>query len=402
MVELLLPAGNLKKLKTAYYFGADAAYVGMKALSLRAFADNFGEDDMKTACSLAKTQGKKLYVTMNIYAKNSDLAAAEDSFKFIESAGADGVIVSDCGLLALAKKVAPSLEVHVSTQANVSNKYAVRFFAEQGASRVVLARELSVSEIKEIKDYNPDVELEAFVHGAMCVSMSGRCLLSDYFIGRSGNRGECAQPCRWRYRLSDDDGYTKCDAFLEQDDKASYIMSSKDLNLLNRLPELIDAGVSSFKVEGRMKSEFYVATVARAYRAALDDIAACGRINDADELQCELDRIAHRPYTEAFFDGNATDTVAYGGERIEDKCDFIAVVQSSVEGRAQVEMRNRFYEGDVLQVLSPAKPIREFEVKNILTADGTPVADAKLVQHLYTFDDTIGLRTGDILRREKL
>ena len=270
--ELLAPAGSFAKLKTALHFGADAAYVGGKQFSLRTFADNFTMDELKSAVDLTHKMGKKLYVTANIFARNADFALLEDYFKALESLGADAAIISDPGVVYLAKKAAPNLQIHLSTQANTTNKYAVKFWAEQGVSRVILARELSIKEIAEIHEFNPDTELEAFVHGAMCISYSGRCLLSDYLDGRSSNRGACVQSCRWRYEVRALNATNEKTEWLpiEQDDKGTFIFNSKDLNMLTHLQEMEGAGVRSFKIEGRMKSGYYLATVINAYRRMMD------------------------------------------------------------------------------------------------------------------------------------
>lgn len=402
MTELLLPAGNLKKLKTALYFGADAVYVGGKNFSLRAFADNFSLDELKEGIEYAHSLGKKVYVTANIFAKNSDLEEAGGYFEFLQQARADAVLISDVGLLSLCKEKAPSLTVHLSTQANTTNLLAVRFWQGLGVKRVVLARELSLDEIRAIHEAVPDMELEAFVHGAMCVSYSGRCLLSSYFTERNSNRGECVQPCRWNYRLTEKRKDVSVD--VEEDGRGTYFMNSCDLRLLSRLPDLIDAGITSFKVEGRMKSEFYVATVATAYRRALDEIAKFGKIIHKDEYDALLENISHRTYTEAYLDGANTSTVSLDSECIKEKYKFIASVigaEPALNGnyRITVEMRNRFRSGDTVTVLSPSDLNNATFVIGEIThsEDGTLTDDAKLVQHTYDFLCPLKLCVGDIL-----
>lgn len=274
MVELLAPAGDFEKLKTALYFGADAVYLGGKDFSLRAFADNFTAEEMARAVAYAHALGKKVYVTANIFARNADFAPLGDMFAFLQEIGADAALVTDAGALALAKQRAPRLPLHLSTQANTTNKYAAKFWQEQGVSRVVLARELSLAEIAEIHAFCPGLELEAFVHGAMCISYSGRCLLSNYLDGRDSNRGACVQACRWRYEVRPEGGKAPLPA--EEDARGTYVFNSKDLNMLPYLEELAAAGVCSFKIEGRMKSRYYLATVVGAYRRALDG-APCRR-----------------------------------------------------------------------------------------------------------------------------
>lgn len=398
--ELLAPAGNFSKLKTAFYFGADAAYLGGKDFSLRAFSDNFDADELKKAVDFAHTFRKKIYVTANIFARNGDFAYLADYFRFLAEIGADAAIVSDLGAMSVLKKSAPSLALHVSTQANTLNKYAVKFYAEElGAERVILARELSLKEIAEIREFNPDVELEAFVHGAMCISYSGRCLLSDYLDGRSSNRGACVQACRWKYEiraLNPTNGET---VFLplEEDERGAYILNGKDLNMLSALGELEKAGVNSFKIEGRMKSEYYLATVVNAYRRAMDgaDTAFCER---------ELCATAHRNFTKAYAYGKdgAKKTEEYAAGQIKGEYDYAANVMSCENGVLRAEMRNRFKSGDKLNVLSPgAFHGKDFTVGEMFSeTDGEKTTDAKRVQGVYSFACEYPLRAGDILRKK--
>lgn len=397
MLELLMPAGNLKKLRTALRFGADAVYVGGKSLSLRAFANNFSREELAEGINYAHSLGKKVYVTANIFARNSDLEEAASFFEFLEQAGADAVLISDVGLLYLCKEKAPNLTIHLSTQANTTNVLAVKFWRYLGVKRVVLSRELGLEDMREIHAAVPDMELEAFVHGAMCVSYSGRCLLSSYFSERSSNRGECVQPCRWQYRLTEVERDVAVD--VEQDKRGTYFMNSCDLRLLSRLPELIDAGVISFKVEGRMKSEYYVATVATAYRRAIDEYLRYGQIVNAEKYNELLETVSHRAYTEAYLDGENTHTVSLEKERTEEKYRFTATVLSYENGQATVEMRNRFRSGDTLTVLSPNDTNGEqFKMGEIThLPDCVVTDDAKLVQHTYSFACPIPLTEGDLL-----
>ena len=391
--ELLAPAGNLKKLKCALHFGADAVYAGGKALSLRAFADNFTENELAEGIAYAHARGKKVYVTVNIFARNGDLPALEAAFCSLERMGADAVLVSDLGALALCRRVAPALAVHISTQANVTNAEAARAYAALGASRVVLARELSLAEIAEIHAACPQLELEAFVHGAMCISYSGRCYLSDYLDGRPANRGACVQACRRAYRIQSkgQDGW--CD--VEGDARGTYVMNSKDLNLSAHLSDLASAGVVSFKIEGRMKSEYYLATVVNAYRRILDGA-------DPALLAPELDAVDHRAYTTAYAFGENHDTVLRDGSQAAGTCEFVAVVVSQNDGRVCVEMRNRFYEGETLEVLSPgAAFLTRLPVRELRDGDGEPCTDAKRVQEHYSFACEVALEAGDILRRRR-
>jgi putative protease len=269
-IELLSPAGDMNKLKTAFYYGADAVYIGGKAFSLRALAGNFSDEEILEAVEYAHKLNKKVYVTVNILARNYDIDKAVEYLKFLESANIDGAIISDVGLISLAREIAPNLAINVSTQANTLNYKAVEFWRDYGVKRVILARELSLKEIKEIKKRVPDIEIETFIHGAMCISYSGRCLLSDYRTGRSSNRGACVQACRWNFEIREK-GSNGAYMEMEEDERGTYILNSKDLNLIDYIAELDDAGVISFKVEGRMKSEYYLATVINAYRRAIDE-----------------------------------------------------------------------------------------------------------------------------------
>lgn len=391
--ELLAPAGSLEKLKVAFLYGADAVYVGGKNFSLRQYADNFTAEELAEGIDYAHERQKKVYVAVNIFAKNADFPEAEKYFKFLERIGADAVLITDPGLIALCKKTAPGLEIHLSTQANTLNKYAVRFWAEQGVKRVVLARELGYEEIKEIAEYNPDVEIECFVHGAMCVSYSGRCLLSNYLSERNANRGECVQACRWRYELT---AYGRDGDKLEltEDERGAYILNSRDLNLLKELNKLSEAGVKSFKIEGRMKTVYYLATVVNAYRRAMDG-------GDINVSEAELTKINHRAYTKAYFYGENDKTLNYDEGQEQGEYEFAAWVIGYDDGTALVEMRNRFAIGDELEVLSPGDSfLKKFVVGNMTDEDNVPVTDAKLVQQRLKIAVPFRLYAGDILRKK--
>ena len=394
--ELLAPAGSYAKFLTALHFGADAVYLGGKQFSLRTFADNFTQEELASAVALAHEKGKKVYVTANVYARNAETDGLKTYFQALEQLGVDAVIVSDPGVVYIAKTYAPSLCVHLSTQANTTNKYAVKFWKEQGVSRVILARELSIQEIREIHEFVPDIELEAFVHGAMCISYSGRCLLSDYLDGRSSNRGACVQACRWKYEIRALNTKNGVSDWLpiEQDDKGAYILNSKDLNLLARLQDLQDAGVCSFKIEGRMKSGYYLATVINAYRRAMNGASI-------DDMQTELCSVSHRDYTSAYADGNNAETVNYQDSISKGEHTYIADVVGYEDGYAMVEMRNRFKTGDVLEILSPTEQFRKcFQVQEIYRMDGECTNDAKLVQETYKIACPYAVGKGDYLRRK--
>ena len=308
----------------------------------------------------------------------------------------DAAIISDPGVVYLAKKVAPKLQIHLSTQANTTNKYAVKFWAEQGVSRVILARELSIKEISEIRDFVPETELEAFVHGAMCISYSGRCLLSDYLDGRSSNRGACVQSCRWRYEMRALNATNGQSEWLpiEEDDKGTYILNSKDLNMSAHLQDLEKAGVCSFKIEGRMKSGYYLATVINAYRRLMDG-------GDFALTDAELCNVAHREYTQAYAFGNNAETVNYNDSQSRGDYVYIADVKGSENGFVLAEMRNRFKQGDVLEVLSPDENFgKSFVAEEIYDSKGERTEDGKLVQEIYRIRCPYEVKQGDYLRRK--
>ena len=395
--ELLAPAGNRQKLAVAFAYGADAAYVSDKRFGLRAFADNFTDEQLAEAVAFAHSLGKKVYVTVNIYADDDDLPAVPEYARFLEKAGADGAIVSDMGVFALMREHAPALELHVSTQANVTNSAAAKLWAGLGAKRIVLARETTLTGIRKIRDALPDdVELEAFVHGAMCIAYSGRCLLSSYFTDRAGNKGGCVQCCRWEYGITElSRGETLP---IAEDARGTYLLSSKDLRMIDRLPELLDAGVTSLKIEGRVKSEYYVAGVVNAYRRALD-AAVDGRPFD-DELLAETEKISHRGYTTGFYFGEK------GGRSGESRPTathaFIALVTANAaDGYAEVEMRNRFAVGDVLEVLSAGPAFgAQIKVTEIIDGRGEPVSVADKVQAKLKIRTDVPLRAYDMLRKK--
>ena len=304
MIELLAPAGDLNKLKTALHFGADAVYCGGNIFSLRANAKNFTEDELIEAVKYTHERNKKIYVAANIFAFNNDFDALGKYFQFLQKIGVDAVLVSDPGVLCCLKENAPKMEIHLSTQANTTNKYAAKFWVEQGVKRIVLARETSIEDIKEIRSFLPEsVELEAFVHGAMCISYSGRCLLSNALTGRSSNRGDCVQACRWEYEIVEKNRKGK-PLTIGEEERGTYILNSKDLNMIEHIDKLAQAGVYSFKVEGRMKSVYYVASVINAYRKAFEIYK--NNPNDYKPSQMLIDELyknSHRDYTTGFFFG---------------------------------------------------------------------------------------------------
>lgn len=400
-IELLSPAGDMSKLKTALYFGADAVYIGGKNFSLRALAGNFTDEEIVEAVTFAHSLGKKVYVTVNIFGRNDDITVAEKYFKFLERAGVDGAIVSDTGLIYLARTVAPNLPINLSTQANTLNYKTVEFWQKQGLKRVILARELSLDEIKGISEKVPEMEIETFIHGAMCIAYSGRCLLSDYRTGRSSNRGECVQACRWNYEIREKD--SEC-GFMEmqEDERGTYIMNSKDLNLLDYIDHLVDAGVCSFKIEGRMKSEYYLATVVNAYRRAIDAFYNEGaKYKDNPLYQEELKKTAHREFTTAYISGYNDRTVNYDDSQSKGTHKFIATVLEGNENRdyALIEMRNRFKVGDELEVLSPTDSFNKIiKVVKMQDEKDKDIDDAKIVQQKIKIYTDTPLYSGDVLR----
>ena len=399
-VELLAPAGNFSKLKTAIYYGADAVYIGGKNFSLRALSDNFTDDEIADAVIYAHARNVKIYVTVNIFARNNDFEKAAAYFRFLYNAGVDAVLITDIGLIDLCKEVAPGLSIHLSTQANTLNKYSVKAWQNYGLKRVVLARELSLGEVGEIHSFVPGMELETFVHGAMCISYSGRCLLSNYLNGRDANRGECVQACRWSYELRE---RNKGGEYypIEEDGRGTYILNSKDLNMINHIDELIAAGVVSLKIEGRMKSEYYLATVVNAYRRAIDEYYKIGdKYKKNTMFYDELTKTNHRAFTTAFNLGENPDTINLQDSQSAGSKQFAAIVTDCVDDVVTVEMRNRFRRGDVLEILSPSENFNKtFTVGKMIDENGDIVEDAKMVQQKLKLEIGLNLSAGDILRK---
>lgn len=399
MLELLAPAGNMDKLKTALAFGADACYLAGKKFGLRAFSGNFDLDELRDAVNYAHNLNKKIYVTINIVAHNNDFEGLKEYLEYLQEISVDGLIISDIGIMEMSKKYAPKLDIHVSTQANVTNKYAAKFYADLGVKRLVLARELSLEEIKEIREYIPkDVELECFVHGAMCISYSGRCLLSNYLTGRDSNRGACVQACRFEYSLCEKSRNGEYYDIAE-DERGTYILNSKDLCMIEYLADLIHAGVTSFKIEGRMKSVYYVATVANAYRRALDDLLLGKKFNV--QLREELEKTSHRRYTTGFYYHSNDKEYTETSMPIQTH-EFMAVVKSDMcDGVVEIEQRNRFKVGEVLEVLSTTDTFNELiEVIELKDEDGNDVIDANKVQQKLYLKTRLNLKSGDILRKK--
>lgn len=359
-VELLAPAGDLEKFKTAIQYGADAVYLAGDKLGLRTASKNFSLDDIKEATKIAHDLDKKVYLTLNVISHNKDLEGVDEYIQSLDEAGVDAFIVSDPGIFQKVKTLAPSKEIHISTQANITNTATVEFWKSLGADRVILARELSLEEIKEIKDEVKDsIMIEAFVHGAMCMSYSGRCLLSNFMTGRSANMGDCAHPCRYKYYLMEE---TRPGEYypITEDEKGSYIMNSKDLCMINYIPELVEAGVDSFKIEGRVKSEYYVATVINQYRRAIDDyyedIEKYKFNRDNNIYLEEIMKVSHRDFTTAFFFGDVKEaSLTYDNSSYIRLYDFIARVLDYDEDKKlmKVQERNKFSIGDQVEIFGP-------------------------------------------------
>lgn len=356
-VELLAPAGSLTKLKYAVYYGADAVYLGGEIFGLRASSKNFTYDEMKEGIKYAHSRNARVYLTLNIIPHNNDMRKLEDYINDIKDFGFDAVIVSDPGIIMILKEIWPEIDIHLSTQANNTNYISSKFWHEQGVSRVILARELSIKEIKEIVDNTPEtLEVETFVHGAMCISYSGRCLLSNYMANRDANRGACAQPCRWEYNLVEK---TRQGEYMPvyEDERGTYIFNSRDLNLIDEIPKLIDSGVVSLKIEGRMKSMYYVANIVRTYREAIDSYYEDkDNYSFKEEWMENLRKSSHRKYTKGFFNGKPdSDGQVYESSSYIRKYDFIGIVKSFDKETmvATVEQRNRLFKGDTIEIIGP-------------------------------------------------
>lgn len=372
-LELLSPAGDMERLEMALAYGADAVYLAGREFGMRASAGNFSDDELRCAVKMAHGMGKRVYVTCNTLPREDEMERLPDFLRLLQDCGVDAMIVADLGIMAIAKKVAPDVKLHVSTQFGVTNSATANALYALGADTVVLARELPIEEIRKIRQHTPhELRLEAFVHGAMCVSFSGRCLLSNYLTGRDANRGQCAQPCRWKYHLVEEK--RPGEYFEITEDGGTYILNSRDMRMIEHLRELADAGVSSFKIEGRMKSSYYAAVVTNAYRHALDAVAA------GDEIPQiwidETDKISHRPYCTGFYYGDPGQH--YSETSYYTETDVAAVVESCDEdGNAVLTQRNKFYKGDRLELLTPDGLPTMFEAEHIFNADGEEIEDTR-------------------------
>ena len=403
-VELLAPAGNMEKLRMALIYGADAVYMGGERYGLRAQAGNFTLEEIIDAVQFTHNMGKKIYITVNIIPHNEDLEGLPEYLKDLESAGVDALIISDPGILALAKESVPDMELHLSTQANNTNYRAAEFWCKQGIKRIILARELSFTEIKEIIEKSPkELGFEAFIHGAMCISYSGRCLLSNYMVGRDANRGECAHPCRYKYYLVEEKRPGQYMP-IEEDDRGAYIFNSKDLCMIEYIPELINSGLKSLKIEGRMKSAYYVATVVRAYRNAIDEYYKNpqGYRFNSEWLE-EVGKASHREFFTGFYHDKPDEKgqIYATGSYIRDY-DFVGLVldYDSNTGYAQVEQRNKMVIGDEIEVIGPDHQMFTQTITKMFDEEDNEIDSAPHPQQKIKMKMDKPVEKYDILRRE--
>jgi len=401
--ELLAPAGNLEKLKIAVQYGADAVYIAGERFGLRAGAGNFTLCEMKEGLQFAHNKNKKVYVTMNVLPHNSDLNGMETYIRDIADFGVDAVIVSDPGVFSLVREINPGMPIHISTQANVTNFRSALFWQQQGVSRIIAARELSLEELKFIKRMLPGIELEVFVHGAMCISYSGRCLLSNFMCGRDANRGDCAHPCRWKYHLVEENRPGEYFPVIE-DESGTFIFNSKDLCMIQSIPELIDSGVNSLKIEGRMKSAFYVATVVRAYRSAIDAYYKNpeGYVFQNNWLE-EVSKVSHRSFTTGFLLGKpGSESQNYGTGNYIKTWEFAGVVRffCDKDKIAVIEQRNRILKGDTIEIMQPDGQDISFVVDDMWDMDGNIITSAPHAQMNIRIKTSRPVLPGSILRKK--
>lgn len=402
--ELLIPASSLEVLKTAVIFGADAVYIGGEAFGLRAKAKNFSMDEMREGIRFAHEHDVKVYVTANILAHNYDLAGVREYFEELKDIKPDGLIIADPAIFEIAGEVCPEIERHISTQANNTNYGTFNFWYKQGATRVVTARELSLDEIKEIRANIPeDMEIETFVHGAMCISYSGRCLLSNYMVGRDANQGACTHPCRWKYSIVEETRPGEVMPVFENE-RGTYIFNSKDLCMIEHIPELIESGVDSLKIEGRMKTALYVATVARTYRKAIDDYKKDPEIYKQN-MPWYLDQISnctYRQFTTGFFFGKPNeDSQIYDNNTYVKEYTYLGIIGEERDGTYRIEQRNKFSVGEKIEVMKPNGDNIEVVVKRILTEDGVEQESAPHPKQVLYVDLGMPVDKYDILRRQE-
>lgn len=398
--ELLAPAGDMECLRAALDFGADAVYLAGQMFGMRTAPSNFTREELQTAVALAHVRGVRVYITCNTVPRNKEIDLLPDYLAFLQAAGVDALIVTDLGVIDLAKRYAPKVELHVSTQAGITNYAAANAFYQLGAKRVVLARETTMEEIAEIRAKTPkDLEIEAFVHGAMCMSFSGRCLLSNYMAGRDANRGACAQPCRWKYALVEEKRPGQYMP-IYQEGEGSYILNSKDMCMVRHLPELLRAGVTSLKIEGRAKSSYYVAVTTNAYRWALDELEQHPDTPVSPWIVEELDKISHRPYSTGFYLGGepGQETVQGGYVR---NYEVIAVCEDYHDGIAILSQRNRFFRGETADVLEVGEQPFDLPLDELFDQDGQPIESAPHATMTVLLKTERPLKRGAILRHRR-
>lgn len=402
--ELLIPAGSLELLYTAFNYGADAVYIGGQYFSLRAKAKNFSKEDIKKGIDFAHARGKKVYITANILAHNADLTDAHTYFEEMKELKPDGLIIADPGMFMLAKEICPEIELHISTQANNTNYETFRFWNKMGATRVVSARELSLFEIKKIRENIPeDMEIESFIHGAMCISYSGRCLLSNYFTGRDANKGACTHPCRWKYSIMEEERPGQYLPVFENE-RGTYIFNSKDLCMIEHIPELVEAGIDSFKIEGRMKTALYVATVARTYRKAIDDYFENPEIytNNMDWYKEEISKCTYRQFTTGFYFGKPDEnTQIYDSNTYISKYIYLGTVQQIENDFVVIQQKNKFLLGDEIEIMKSTGENFISKVEAIYDEEMRPMESAPHPKQMLRLKLSIMPEVGDILRVQK-
>ena len=402
--ELLVPAGSLEVLKIAVVFGADAVYIGGEAFGLRAKARNFSREDMEEGIAFAHARDVKVYVTANILAHNEDLTGVREYFLELKEIGPDALIISDPGVFQAAREICPEIEVHISTQANNTNYGTYLFWHSLGARRVVSARELSLKEIRDIREQIPEeLEIETFIHGAMCISYSGRCLLSNYLTGRDANQGECTHPCRWKYALMEEQRPGEYMPVFENE-RGTFIFNSKDLCMIEHVPELIEAGIDSFKIEGRMKTALYVATVARTYRRAIDDFMKSRELYEKN-MPCyksQISNCTYRQFTTGFFFGKPSEEAQiYDNNTYLKEYTYLGIVEDFKEGLCQIRQRNKFSVGEMIEVMKPDGENESVTVLKILDEEGKELESAPHPKQKLFLDLGTTLSQYDILRRKE-
>ena len=403
--ELLIPASSLEVLKTAVAFGADAVYIGGESFGLRAKAKNFSNEDMAEGIRFAHEHGRKVYVTANIFAHNEDLSGAENYFRELKEMRPDALIISDPGMFMTAKEICPEIEIHISTQANNTNYKTYQFWEKMGATRVVSARELSLAEIRDIREHiSPEMEIESFIHGAMCISYSGRCLLSNYFTGRDANKGECTHPCRWKYSIVEE---TRPGEYMPvyENERGTYIFNSKDLCMIEYIPEVLAAGIDSLKIEGRMKTALYVATVARTYRKAIDDFLESEEKYRAnmDWYKSEIAKCTYREFTTGFYFGKPDETTQiYDTNTYINEYIYLGMVNKIDDnGMIVTEQRNKFSVGDEIEIMKPDGSNISTRVLELFDEEGNQMENAPHPKQKLLLRLDQSASENDILRVKK-